>query len=171
MRGSVGASETLVRWVVRLSTWESEEKQRRSRKEEKRKWGKCCRHSNSHTNTRTYTKGRDTHTFHSRPPSFVPSFVPSFLRPSPRCGGGPGWVALPPSLPRLLGNPNHPTSRHVCSSLLLTFPPSSSHQNQCLLFFLLSFSSRCIHPSIRPSIRPSVRPSIQPALVVVKPRH
>ncbi len=155
MRGSVGASETLVRWVVRLSTWESEEKQRRSRKEEKRKWGKCCRHSNTHTQTRAHTPRAETHIHSTR--ELLRSFVRSFLRPSPRCGGGPGRLALPPSLPRLLGNPNHPTSRHVCSSLLLTFPPSSSHQNQCLLF-LSSFLAFSLHPSIRPSVRPSSPP-------------
>ncbi len=163
MRGSVGASETLVRWVVRLSTWESEEKQRRSRKEEKRKWGKCCRHSNTHTQTRAHTQRAEEIHIHSTRDllrSFVPSFVPSFLRPSvPPLWWWAGLAGppLPRSLPRFLGNPNHPTSRHVCSSLLLTFPPSSSHQNQCLLF-LSSFLAFSLHPSIHPSVRPSSPP-------------
>jgi len=147
-----------VRWVVRLNTWESEEKQRRSRKEEKRKWGKCCRHSNTHTQTHIH-EGKGTHTFHSRARSFASSFV---RRPSPRCGGGPGWLALPPSLP----------PSPACSGTLITrlhgtcAVPCFSRSHPQVPIKINAFC--CIHPSIQPSIRPSVRPSIQPALVVVQ---
>ncbi len=148
-----GSERKLVRWVVRLSTWESEEKRRRSRKEEKRKWGKCRRHSNTHTHTKAE---RGTHTFHSRASSFVRSFV----RSSPAVVvARAGWPSLPPP---------------ACSGTLITrlhgtcAVPCFSRSHPRVPIKINAFFSFFCPWLLVASIHPSVRPSVQPALVVVQ---
>ncbi len=148
MRGSVGARETWCDGFVRLSTWESKEKQRRSRKEEKRKEnGAKCLQTLKPTHTRAHTR-RQRYTYIPLASSFVRSFVRSSVR-------RPLWwwpgLAGPPSL----GNPNHPTSRHVCSCFLASHVPILKFPLKSMPSFLSSFPWLLLVASIRPSVRPA----------------
>ncbi len=148
----------MVRWVVRLSTWESEEKQRRSRKEEKKKMGQMLqtlKHTHTHPHTHAHTR-RQRYTHIPLASSFVRSFVRSSGPPAVVVARA-GWASLPPPLASgTLITRLHGTCAVPCFSR--SHPQVPIKITAFFSFFFPWLLVASIHLSIHPSVRPSSPP-------------